>query len=162
MSLGACIHITMNSSFVSALTEAVNGIRKFEECASIVVSAAIDDILLRIAQDYTLDFSKLVLDYKDDIVEAHTVLTTGKHMCKGMTNKKNPCMRHAVAGGYCRAHAQQGIEKKELDTKGVEYALKQTTKKEQDPVAIALRRLDIHTKDPRLFKVSKIDITDFF
>jgi actin-like ATPase involved in cell morphogenesis len=152
----------MDSSFVAALTEAVNGIKKFEECAGLIVSTALDDVLLRIAQDYNLDFSKLVTDYKDDIVEAHTILTTGKQACKGLTIKKNKCSRQAVAGGYCRAHAQQGIEKKELDKKGVDYANSQTNKKEQDPIAVALKRLDIKTEDPRVFKVSKSEITDFF
>ena len=152
----------MDSRFVIALTEAVNGVKKLEECAGIIVSAAVDDLLLRIARDYNLDFSKLVTDYKDDIVEAHTVLATGKQACKGLTIKKNNCSRQAVAGGYCRAHAQQGIDKKELDKKGVDYAISQTTKKEQDPIAVALKRLDIQPEDPRVFKVSKSDVTDFF
>ena len=152
----------MDSQFVTALIQAVNGVKKLEECAGIIVSAAIDDLLLRIAQDYNLDFSKLVSEYKDDIVEAHTILATGKQMCKGRTAKNNPCSRQAVSGGYCRGHMDQGITKAELDKRGASYASSLAAKKEQQPLAVSLKRLDISTPDPKVFKVSKSEVSDFF
>jgi hypothetical protein len=152
----------MDSRFVVALTEAVNGVKKLEESASIIVSAAVDDLLLRIAKDHKLDFSKLVADYKDDIVETHTVLATEKQTCRGHTATKKPCSRQAVAGGYCRAHATQGIAKKELDTKGVDYAAGQENAKKRDPLAASLKRMNVVVEDSKAFKVSKTEVTDFF
>ena len=152
----------MDSRFINALVDATNGVKKLEECAGIIVSAAVDDLLLRVAQDYNLDFSKLVSEYKDNIVEAHTVLATGKQVCKGHTIKNKPCSRQAVSGGYCRGHMEQGIAKAELDKRGVSYATSLAAKKEQQPLAVSLKRLDISTPDPKVFKVSKTEVSEFF
>ena len=158
----SCKYHTMDPSFVIALSEAVNAVRRLEDCAEIIVSTVVDDLLLRVSTEYHLDFTTLVKKYKADMLERHAVFATERQRCKGVTAAKKQCTRMAVSGGYCRSHVQQGIEKKEKDKMGEEYAVTQVSKRDQDPVAQSLKRLDIPVRDHKADKVSKTDITDFF
>jgi hypothetical protein len=108
-------------SFTQTLTDVVNGAKKLEDFTNIIVSSAVEDVLLRVSRDYGLDFTKLVNDYKDDVLDKH-ISGTGGTKCKGFTTTNKPCGRKAVCKGYCRGHAEQGATKQALDNKGVHYS----------------------------------------
>jgi hypothetical protein len=152
----------MNSSFLNTLTAAVNGVVKLEECAKNIANDCLDDVLLRISQDYNLDFTKLVEQYKEDVVERHATMSVERQVCRGHTNANKPCTRFAVSGGYCRAHIQQGDVKKTLDNKGMDYSDKQVAKKRDNVVAKSLTGMGIQTLDATSMKVSKTDHVNFF
>ena len=109
-------------SFSKTLEDVVNGAKKLEDFTSIIVSSAVEDVLLRISRDYGLDFTKLVNDYKDDVLDKHALLGSGGTKCKGFTATNKPCGRRAICRGYCRGHAAQGATKETLDNKGVHYS----------------------------------------
>jgi hypothetical protein len=149
----------MDSGFVNALAEATVGIRKAEECARILLGAALDDVLLRIASDHNLNFTKLVEDYKDVIIDNHATFSDGKIACKGLTATGKHCSRAAIAGGYCKAHASQGIVANQKDKAAKSYA---RTVVKQD-LANGLKRLGIDHVEFQKFKVSKKEVSsDFF
>ncbi|AGE56307.1 hypothetical protein PBCVNEJV1_463L [Paramecium bursaria Chlorella virus NE-JV-1] len=153
----------MDSQFVRVITEAVNGVKKLEDCAEVLVSAAIDDVLLRVAQDYSLDFTKLIADYKEDVVDTHAKLSTGKIMCRGTTTvTKKKCSKRAVSGGYCRAHISQGIAKQEIAKHAKEYSDLVHVQEKTSDLTVALEKMNISVLDSKHFKVSKSEITDFF
>ena len=109
-------------SFTQTLTDVVNGAKKLEDFTNIIVSSAVEDVLLRVSRDYGLDFTKLVNDYKDDVLDKHALLGSGGTKCKGFTATNKPCGRKAVCRGYCRGHVEQGVAKQALDNKGVHYS----------------------------------------
>lgn len=108
-------------SFSKTLEDVVNGAKKLEDFTIIIVSSAVEDVLLRVSRDYGLDFTKLVTDYKDDVLDKHALLGSGGTKCKGFTTTNKPCGRKAVCKGYCRGHSDQGVVKQTLDNKGVHY-----------------------------------------
>lgn len=150
----------MNSSFLKALTDAVNGVVKLEECAKNIVGDCLDDVLLRISQDYNLDFTKLVEHYKCDVIERHATMSVERQICKGKTTANKPCSRFAVSGGYCRAHICQGDKIKELNNKGTEYSEKIIAKKQDNVIAKNFTSMDIQLNTS--FKCSKQNSIDFF
>jgi hypothetical protein len=152
----------MNSSFLNTLTAAVNGVVKLEECAKSIANDCLDDVLLRISQDYNLDFTKLVEQYKEDVIERHATMSVERQVCKGHTTTGKPCSRFAVSGGYCRAHIQQGDVKKTMDNKTMDYSDKQVAKKRDNVVAKSLMGMGITTLDATSMKVSKTDNVNFF
>ena len=109
-------------SFSQTLSDVVNGAKKLEDFTNIIVSSAVEDVLLRVSRDYGLDFTKLVNDYKDDVLDKHALLGSGGTKCKGFTATNKPCGRKAVCRGYCRGHVEQGVAKQALDNKGVHYS----------------------------------------
>ena len=109
-------------SFSKTLEDVVNGAKKLEDFTNIIVSSAVEDVLLRVSRDYGLDFTKLVTDYKDDVLDKHALLGSGGTKCKGFTATNKPCGRKAVCRGYCRGHVEQGVAKQALDNKGVHYS----------------------------------------
>ena len=152
----------MNSSFLNTLTAAVNGVVKLEECARSIASDCLDDVLLRISQDYNLDFTKLVEQYKEDVVERHATMAVERQVCRGHTLTNKPCTRSAVSGGYCRSHIQQGDVKKTLDNQSVNYSDKQIAKKRDNVIAKNLMSMGIDTIDATSMKVSKTNHVNFF
>jgi hypothetical protein len=152
----------MNSSFLNTITAAVNGVVKLEECARSIASDCLDDVLLRISQDYNLDFTKLVEQYKEDAVERHATMSVERQVCKGRTSANNPCSRWAVSGGYCRAHIHQGDTKKTLDNQGMNYSVMQIAKKKDNVIAKTLMSMGIDTIDATSMKISKTDNVNFF
>lgn len=131
----------MDSTFLSTLSQVVNGAKVLEEFTSVIVGGAIEDVLLRVARDHGLDYSKLVRDYKDDVLDKHALLATGNVRCKGFTEKNKPCGRRAACKGYCRAHSSQGVERETKDRKGVSYVSSETKKKTDEKIWDALKRL---------------------
>ena len=108
-------------SFSKTLEDVVNGAKKLEDFTNIIVSSAVEDVLLRVSRDYGLDFTKLVNDYKDDVLDKH-IFGAGGTKCRGFTTTNKPCGRKAVCKGYCRGHAEQGVAKQSLDNKGTHYS----------------------------------------
>ena len=152
----------MNSSFLNTLTAAVNGVVKLEECARSIASDCLDDVLLRISQDYNLDFTKLVEQYKEDVVERHATMSVERQVCKGHTITNKPCTRFAVSGGYCRAHIEQGDIRKTQINEKMNYVGKQVAKKRDNVIAKSLINMGIDTIDATSMKVSKSDNVNFF
>lgn len=152
----------MNSSFLKTLTEAVNGVTKLEDCAKAIAADCIDDLLLRISNDYSLDFSQLVEKYKDDVVERHATMSVERHKCMGKTTSGKSCSRFAVCGGYCRAHKSQGEFKKKLDDDAGLYSTTQIKKKNNIDIMKNLAEMGIEHVDIMSMKASKKVIEDFF
>ncbi len=128
-------------SFSQTLSDVVNGAKKLEDFTNIIVSSAVEDVLLRVSRDYGLDFTKLVNDYKDDVLDKHALLGSGSAKCKGFTTTNKPCGRKAVCKGYCRGHAEQGMAKQALDNKGVHYSMSAVKKGTEDSILNVLRKL---------------------
>jgi hypothetical protein len=151
----------MDSSFLTTLSKVVNGAKAIEEFTSTIVGAAIEDVLLRVARDHGLDYSKLVDEYKDDVLDKHALLGTGNVKCKGFTDKKQPCGRRAVCRGYCRGHSSQGAERETKDRKGVSYVTKEIKKKTDEPVVNALKKLGSEIVPAADMMISKSDVLEF-
>ena len=129
-------------SFSQTLTDVVNGTRKLEDFANIIVSSSIEDVLLRVSRDYGLDFTKLVNDYKDDVLDKHALLLgSGGTKCKGFTTTNKPCGRKAVCRGYCRGHSAQAATNQNLDNKAVNYVTSSSKKGADDVLLHALEKL---------------------
>jgi len=146
-------------SFSKTLEDVVNGAKKLEEFTNIIVTSAIEDVLLRVSRDYGLNFTKLVDDYKDDVLDNCTLVGSGNAKCKGFTTTKKPCGRRAVCNGYCRGHSDQGIEKHAKQRQAVSY-VSAKSKKGDDPVIASLVRLgaDMTVENNMISKSDKLDI----
>jgi hypothetical protein len=151
----------MDSSFLTTLSKVVNGAKAVEEFTSTIVGAAIEDVLLRVAKDHGLDYSKLVEEYKDDVLDKHALLGTGNVKCKGLTDKKQPCGRRAVCRGYCRGHSSQGADRETKDRKGVSYVSDKIKKKTDEPVVNALKKLGTDIVPAADMMISKSDVIEF-
>ncbi|AAC96800.2 hypothetical protein PBCV1_A432R [Paramecium bursaria Chlorella virus 1] len=121
----------MEGSFLKTLSNVVNGAKAIEEFTGTIVGSAIEDVLLCVARDYGLNYTKLLEQYKDDILDKHALLGSGKAKCKGLTSTNKPCGRRAVCKGYCRGHADQCSKNETNDRKAIAYAVK---KKDTDPL----------------------------
>ena len=148
----------MDSSFLTTLSHVVNGVKALEEFTSVIVGGAVEDVLLRVAREYGLDYSKLVRDHKDDVLDKHALLATGTAKCKGLTEKKQPCGRRAACKGYCRAHSSQGVERETNDRKGISYVSNETKKKTDDRILAALKRLGAIIPTDMIISKSDVDI----
>lgn len=145
------------TSFSKTLEDVVNGAKKLEEFTSIIVSSAIEDILLMVSRDYGLDFSKLVSDYKDDVIDKHVLLGSGNTKCKGMNASKKPCGRKAVCKGYCRGHSDQGVVRDTKDNKSMYYTSTTIKKGADDAILNSLKKLGADISVGTLRVISKTD-----
>lgn len=146
------------TSFSKTLEDVVNGAKKLEEFTNIIVSSATEDVLLMVSRDYGLDFSKLVSDYKDDVIDKHVLLGSGNAKCRGVTTGKKPCGRKAVCKGYCRGHSDQGVVRNAKDNKSMYYTSTTVKKGADDAILNSLKKLgaDISMGTPRV--ISKSDV----
>jgi hypothetical protein len=142
-------------TFSKTLEDVVNGARKLEDFTNTIVSSAIEDVLLRVSREYGLDFSKLVADYKDDVLDKHVLLGSGSATCRGITTTKKPCGRKAVCRGYCRGHSSQGATRDTLDKKGVYYSSMTFKKGADDTILNSLKKLGAESIESRM--ISKCD-----
>lgn len=150
------------SSFVKVLNEAVNGIVRLEECAKIIANDCLDDVLMRIARDYNMDFTKLKEKYKDDVVDRHATLSSERQTCNGKTSSGKTCSRFAVSGGYCRSHYDQRDSKKEIDIKNNIYVDNLEVKKKDKELVKKLEKMNISVVDAVSLKASRRTEFEFF
>ncbi|ABU44080.1 hypothetical protein PBCVNY2B_602R [Paramecium bursaria Chlorella virus NY2B] len=144
----------MEGGFTKTLSNVVNGVKALEDFTGIIIGAAIEDVLLCVARDYGLNYSKLVEQYKYDILDKHALVGSTKSKCKGFTSTDKPCGRRAVCRGYCRGHADQGVTRELNDRKAVDYAVK---KKNTDPILKTLESIGAHITPVNEFMISKCD-----
>ena len=144
----------MEGSFLKTLSNVVNGAKAIEEFTGTIVGSAIEDVLLCVARDYGLNYTKLLEQYKDDILDKHALLGSGKAKCKGLTGTNKPCGRRAVCKGYCRGHADQCSKNETNDRKAIAYAVK---KKDTDPILKTLQSIGSHITPVNEHMVSKCD-----
>ena len=146
-----------SSSFLTTLANVVNGAKALEDFTGAIVGAAIEDVLLCVARDYGLNYSKMVDEYKDAVLDKHTLAGTGNAKCKGRTLANKPCGKRAVCRGYCRAHSSQQTDNEKNERRAVAYTIK---KKTDDPVVNVLKSLDAEIVPSSSYMISKINIKD--
>jgi len=146
----------MEGSFLKTLSNVVNGAKALEDFTGTIVGSAIEDVLLCVARDYGLNYTKLLDQYKDDILDKHALLGAGKAKCKGLTGANKPCGRRAVCKGYCRGHADQCVKNETNDRKAAAYAT--VKKKDADPVLKTLQSIGAQITPVNEFMISKCDM----
>jgi hypothetical protein len=96
-------------SLNAVLTNAVH----VQDFCKVVVGAAVEDAIFRIARDHGLNYKALVDKYKADIVAEHASAAGAAGAgvtCKGITRAHRPCSKRAVINGFCTSHADQWAE----------------------------------------------------
>lgn len=105
---------TMADSFLKTLTSVITGVRQLEEFCHVVLTSAMEDLLLCVARDYGHDYATLLKKYRDDVVRRHVGIsrdaTKTVAMCSGTTKSGKPCGKRAVLHGCCQQHAVQAAE----------------------------------------------------
>jgi hypothetical protein len=152
--------------FVSALTSVVDGTRRLEDFARVVIAGAVEDALLRVSRDHDLDYSAMVDAHLDDVVDRHSRAggDGACGQCNGTTAAGKRCPRRGAVRGYCRAHAEQLALADKLTAGTEAYQASQRAKKAgPDPVALALTKVGAEVVDPRGFVLQKRDaVRDVF
>jgi hypothetical protein len=109
-------------AFQETLSRVVDGTLAVSDYLKTAMENALIDVLLCVARDHSLDYSQLVDDYVDDIVEKHTsVVNPSFGRCKGQTIHKKFCMNQAGGTGYCRKHLNQMATKKQKTSRLEHY-----------------------------------------
>lgn len=100
------------STLLRTLESVISGAEAAQDVCRIVVSSAIEDVLLRVSQQHGLSYSALVAEHRDAVVGAHCSLHAGmvaREKCRGKTRDNKPCRHYAQINGYCKVHADQGV-----------------------------------------------------
>ena len=101
------------SGLVKALNAVAAGTMQVQDFSRVVVAAAVEDTLLRVSQDYGLNYKELLARYKEDVVTHHVTLaavasTQGAGAgCQGLTRTGKGCQKRAQIAGFCLSHADQ-------------------------------------------------------
>lgn len=103
---------TRDSGLIRSLTAVVTNTLHVQDFCKVVVGAAVEDALLRVARDHGLNYRELVDKYRDPVVAQHAsaagVTVAGR--CKGVTRTGKQCSKPSQLNGYCPAHADQWAE----------------------------------------------------
>lgn len=114
----------MSDTFLKTLQSVVVGARHAEEFCHVVVSSAVEDVLLCVARDFGHDYGGLLKKYKHDVVRRHAsgLAVNSSGLCKGETKSGKACGRRAVLHGYCQKHGVQAAEEEAKRRKVQAYA----------------------------------------
>lgn len=150
--------------FVQALTSVVDGTRKLEDFARVVIAGAVEDAFLRVSRDHGVEYSALVDAHLEDIVDKHSSAGGDGGLCGGKTAAGKRCPRRGVVKGYCRTHAEQLVRDQGLQAVAEAYQDSQRhTKHVTDPIVSALARVGAETVDPKFFLLADVpDAHDLF
>jgi hypothetical protein len=110
-------------AFQETLARVVDGTLAVSDYLKTALENALVDVLLCVAKDHSLEYTQLVDEYVDDIVEKHTsVVNPTFGRCKGETIHGKFCMNPAGGTGYCRRHLKQMATKKQKSSRVGSYA----------------------------------------
>lgn len=102
---------TMGDTLLKTLHSIITGVRATEDFCQVVVTSAVEDVLLCVARDYGHDYATLLKKYKNDVVRRHVSGTTSDvAACAGVTKTGKKCGKRAVLHGYCQRHAVEAAE----------------------------------------------------
>lgn len=96
------------SGLVRALNAIVSGATQVQDFATVVIAAAVEDVLLQVSRDHGLNYKDLVARYKDGTVRRHASLAVvASGTCTAMSRAGKQCTKRAQLGTLCAAHAGQ-------------------------------------------------------
>jgi hypothetical protein len=97
------------SSLIKNLNAVLTNTVHVQDFCRVVVGAAVEDAIFRVARDHGLNYKALVDKYKNDIVAHHASAAgvTATVTCKGVTRANKQCTKRAAINGFCPAHADQ-------------------------------------------------------
>jgi hypothetical protein len=96
------------SALIRNLNAVATNTMQVQDFCKVVVGAAVEDAIFRVARDHGLNYKALIDKYKDDVVTKHSsagVMAAGT--CKGVTRASKQCTKRAAINGFCPAHADQ-------------------------------------------------------
>ena len=126
----------------------ITGTLQVQDFTRIVVTGAVEDVLLRVSKDHGLDYSQLVAKYREDVVNAHASATGASHFCQGLRARGQKCSKRAVVNGFCQEHAAQGSADESKRRQVEAYKQRVVSCKPLDAVTEAVR--DMSRMEPVL------------
>lgn len=101
---------TSNMSFAAAVQKLLAGATSAQDFARLLAGEVVEDLLRRVAADYTLDYGTLVETYKAAVVDSASSFASATvgNCAFALKTSGQVCGRKAVIGGFCATHAPAG------------------------------------------------------
>lgn len=100
------------SPFAQKLLDLLTASTAVGDFTRLVVTEAVESLLLKIARDHALDYRQLLDRYRADTVNAHTRIASESNVgtCVDTTRAGARCSRRGIFDGRCARHADQHAE----------------------------------------------------
>ena len=100
------------SPFAQKLLDLLTASTAVGDFVRLVVTEAVESLLLKIARDHALDYRQLLDRYRTDTVNAHTRIADESNVgaCVDTTRAGARCSRRGIFDGRCARHADQHAE----------------------------------------------------
>lgn len=130
-------------AFVRAITDVLTGAKHARDLAEALVTEAMQQTLVRVCNDYPLDFTQLVAKYQGEIVASccGMAVAQSEKACGATTKQGKPCGKKAVLNGMCTAHQHVWREQQEVQRRLEADAARRKRDAPQDPHGEELKRV---------------------
>ena len=104
--------VTRPSPVAQKLLDLLTASTAVGDFVRLVVSEAVESLLLKVARDHALDYRQLLDRYKAGTVDAHTRIAdeSGVGTCVDTTRAGARCSRRGIFDGRCARHADRHAE----------------------------------------------------